>query len=292
MALVDFAYHRPASLSEACALGQRLQPDAAFLAGGTDLIPDYQRKRETAHHLIALAAIPELHGIAIDGDVLRIGALSTLAEVASSPLVHGWFPLLAEAAHSVGSRQVRSVATIGGNFCRAVPCADTPPAVLVGDGRVRLMGPDGDRTLAADRFFVGARETALRAGEVMVELRLPVQPAHSGASYQRFARRNGSSLAVAAVAVRITLVRGRITGARIALGAVSPTPRLAVDAAALLEGDAPSEVAFARAAAVCAESASPIDDVRGSIAFRRDLVRVLAQRALTEATDRAQRSSP
>ena len=203
MAITAIAYHRPASLAEACELGRQLGADAAFLAGGTELLPDYQRERETARHLIALDTIDELHGIRVDGTTLRIGALATVAEVASSPLVRQWFLALAEAARAIGSPQIRSRATIGGNFCRAVPCADTPPSAVVAGARLRLVGPGGERQLDAADFFVGPRQTVLQPGEVLVEIVLPAQPEHSGASYQRFSRRQGPALAVAAVAARV-----------------------------------------------------------------------------------------
>src|SRR3990172_4685139 len=132
MGIPMISYHRAASLAEACELGRRFGPAAAFLAGGTELLPDYQRERETALVLIALETIEELQGIRVESGRLRIGALATIAEVARSPLVREWLPALAEAARAIGSPQIRSRATIGGNFCRAVACADTPPQLAPG----------------------------------------------------------------------------------------------------------------------------------------------------------------
>jgi aerobic carbon-monoxide dehydrogenase medium subunit len=287
MAILDFAYHRPANLAEACALGERLGTDAAFLAGGTELLPDYQRQRETARHLIALDGLDELRGIAAEGRGLRIGGLATIADIATSPVVRGIFPALAEAARAIGSPAIRSRATIGGNFCRAVPCADTPPAAIAGGARVRLVGPAGTREVEAERFFTGPRRTALQPGEVLVAILLPAQPPHSGASYQRFSHRKGSALAVAAVAARITMEGGSIREARIALGAVAPVPTLARRAGAMLRGETPSHDLFVLAGAACAEEALPITDLRGSADFRRELVGVLARRALEAAVARA-----
>jgi carbon-monoxide dehydrogenase medium subunit len=287
MTIAATAYHRPASLAEACALGRHYGSDAVFLAGGTELIPDYQRDRETARHLIALESIHELRGISEQDGVLRIGALTTVAEVAASALVRARLPALADAALAIGSPQIRNMATIGGNFCRAVPCADTPPAAIVCAARVRVVGVLGTGELDAESFFTGPRKTALGPGDVLVEIIVPAQPHHSGTSYQRFARRSGPALAVAAVAARVTLEQGRITGARIALGAVAPTPLLAARAAAMMEGEAPSDALFERAGTWCAEDARPISDVRGSADFRRELVGVLTRRALREAVTRA-----
>jgi len=217
----DLAFHRPATIGEACALSRTLGPAAAFLAGGTELLPDFHRGRESARHLIALNRIAELHGITEGDDGLHIGALVTLAEVAASPQVQSILPALATAALAVGSAQVRSVATIGGNVCRAVSCADLPPVLIAAEGWLRLIGTNGERTLPLEHFLLGARKTALEWGEMLVEVVVPHQPRGSGAEYERFARRRGSSLAVAAVAARVTLTRDRIGGARITLGAVA-----------------------------------------------------------------------
>ncbi len=290
--MLDFTYIRPASLAEACAVASRLGGEAAFIAGGTELIPDFYREREAARHLIALDRIGELRGISVENGVLRIGALTTVADVAASALVREVLVALADAARAIGSAQIRSVATIGGNFCRAVACADMPPAAIVGAARVGLVGPLGSREMNAEEFFLGPRRTVLSLGEVLVEIRLPPAPAGSGSSYQRFARRKGAALAVAAVASRVTLAGGRIRGARIALGAVAPVPLLTVRTPAMLEGERPSSALFTKVAAVCADEALPISDVRGSAGFRRELVRVLARRALDEATARAQAVQP
>lgn len=288
MAILDFSYHRPASLTEACALGERLGADAAFLAGGTELLPDYQRQREAARHLIALDALDELRGIGVENGRLAIGGLTTIADVAASSVVRDWFPALAEAAQAIGSPPIRSRATLGGNFCRAVPCADTPPAAIAGGARVRVVGPAGMREMDAERFFTGPRQTALQPGDVLVAVVIPAQPHHSGASYHRFARRQGSALAVAAVAARVTMEDGKIREARLALGAVSPVPMLAARAAAMLQNETPSADLFALAGALCADEALPISDLRGSAEFRRELVSVLARRALAEAVRRAE----
>lgn len=283
----DLVLHRPTSLLEACRLGRRLDAGAVYLAGGTELIPDRRRGAEPPRDLIALDALPELRGIRREGDRLRIGAMSTIAEVAGSQVVRDAFPALAEAARSLGSPAIRNLATIGGNFCRAVPCADTPPICVVAGATLRLVGEDGERTVPAETFFVGVRRTILRAGEVLAEIVVPVRAEGSGASYQRFALRRGLALAVASVAARVELLRDRIESARVALGSVAPVPLPVARVAALLEGERPSDDLFARAARLASEDALPICDVRGSDVYRRRLVDVLARRALAEATRRA-----
>jgi len=287
MPMIPFAYHRPTSLAEASALGEQFGSCAAFLAGGTELLPDYQRGRETAAHLIALDEIHELRGISVDGDTLRIGALTTVAELASSPLVASWLRALAEAARSIGSPQIRSRATVGGNFCRAVSCADLPPAAIAGRARLRLSSRTGERVIDAQEFFVSSRHTVLAHGELLVELLVPAREVASGTSFQRFAHRRGMAVAVASVAAGVTLDDDRIGAATIALGAVAPVPIVVDEARSLLVGERPSASLFRRAATACADAAQPISDIRGSADFRRALVGVLAGRALEQATARA-----
>jgi CO/xanthine dehydrogenase FAD-binding subunit len=216
--------------------------------------------------------------------------LTTLADIAASASVRSFLPAVAEAAQAVGSAQVRNVATIGGNICRAVSCADMPPVLIAAGSAIRVASTTGDRLLPLDGFLLGARQTALQSGEMLVEVVLPIQPRHSAAEYARFARRRGSSLAVAAVAARVSLTEGRIRGARVALGAVAPSPLLVTAAAAVLEGELPSAVVFERAARECAAAALPISDLRGSAAFRHDLVAVLARRALAGACARVEQA--
>ena len=285
--MTDFSYHRPRSLTEAFDLACEFGPDAAFLAGGTELIPDYRRGREEAGHLISLRDVPGLAEITNVGGTLRMGAMVRLQDVADSDLVRAAFPVLSEAAATIGGSQVRHQGTIGGNFCRAVPCADTPPSCIVGGATVEIVSTDGMRTLPAESFFLGPRATVLDTGEVLAAIVVPAQPEDSGAAYQRFALRKGQALPVAAVAARVVLDGDTIASVRIALGAVAPVPYFAVKASAALAGKTVSGDAFAEAATIAAEEAQPIDDIRGTAAFRTHLVRVLTHRALHEAARRA-----
>ncbi|RMG43925.1 MAG: xanthine dehydrogenase family protein subunit M [Acidobacteria bacterium] len=280
-------YHRPESLAEACRLARELGDRARVLAGGTELLVRRKPGEPVPSDVISLARLDELRGIRVESGTLVIGALTTIRDVARSPLVREQFPVLAEAAALLGSEQIRSRATIGGNFCGAVPCADTPPPCLVGEASVRIAGPEGSREIPAEDLFTGPRQTALRQGEILAEIRIPPQPAGAGASFQRFGLRRGSAVAVASVAVRLVISSGTIAGARIALGAVAPTPLLARAAARELEGGRPGPEIFAKAARAAAEEARPICDVRGSAEFRRRLVEVLTRRALEEASARA-----
>jgi carbon-monoxide dehydrogenase medium subunit len=182
---------------------------------------------------------------------------------------------------------VRHQGTIGGNFCRAVPCADTPPPCIAGGATITLATAKGERALAAESFFLGPRATVLDTGEVLTEIVVPAQPAHSGASYQRFTLRKGQALAVAAVAARVVLEGDTIAAARICLSAVAPVPYYAVTASDLLAGKPVAGDVFAEAARTAAAEAQPIDDIRGTAEYRRHLTEVLTHRALAEAARRA-----
>jgi len=288
MRLPELSYHRPTSVSQACALAASLGDGARFLAGGTELLTELKRGRTEVRHLVSLTGIPALGRIRRDGDLMRIGGLATLEAVARSDEIREVYPVLAEAAAWIGCLQIREQATIGGNFCGAVPCADTPPAGLVGGARVKIAGPGGERALPAEEFFVGPRQTVLGTGDVLTEVLIPVPEAGFGAAYERFALRRGMAVAVASVAAGVRLSGGTIAAARLALGAVAPVPLLATAAAAELVGQPPSAGVFARAADAAAAEAKPICDVRGSEEYRRSVVRVLTRRALERALVRAE----
>ncbi|MCU0725180.1 MAG: xanthine dehydrogenase family protein subunit M [Planctomycetes bacterium] len=290
MQLGDFTYHRPKSLPEALALSARLGAGAMYLAGGTEAIPEMKRGRERPEHLISLRDLPELRGIRETDGRLEIGAMTSHGEVADSPLVRRWAPVLAEAAGSVGSAQIRRQGTIGGNFCGAVPCADTPPAAVVSGATLRLLGPKGARETAAETFFLGPRQNALEIDEVLAAILVPPPPAGSGAAYERFGLRKGMAVAVAAVAARLVVDGGAVREARVALGAVAPVPLRAARAEAALTGGVADGETFARAATEAAAECRPISDIRGSIGYRRELVRVLTLRALLAAARRAEGS--
>lgn len=288
MAISGFTLHRPADVAEACNLGARFGRDAAYLAGGTELLVDLRSGRKSVAHVIDLGLLEELAAIRLDGDELVIGALARLSDVASSPLVASHVPVLPEAIGRMAGRQIRNLGTIGGNVACGVPCSDTPPVICAVGGEIGISGPQGGRRIAAREFVLAPRVTALEAGEIVGEIRIAAQPRTSGASYQRFGLRRGSALAVASVAAWVDLDAGRIAAARLVMGAVGPVPLFAERAARSLVGEPPAEALFAAAGAVAADEARPICDLRGSDVHRRDIVAVLAARALAEATRRAE----
>ena len=287
MSFGDFTLHKPRTATEACELGLRYGKGAAFLAGGTDLLVDLRSGRKVVPHVISLGDLPELREIRRDGDHLSIGALAILADVAASPEVQEFFPALGEAIGSMAGRQIRNLATLGGNFACGVPCSDTPPILCAAGADLVIMGTEGERTVAARDFVLAPRITVLKPGEIVREIRIPVQPVNSGASFQRFTLRRGSALAVASVSGWVRLEKNAIAEARIVMGAVGPVPLFAERAAGELAGKKPSPKLFATAGRIAAEEAQPISDLRGSEHYRRDIVAVLTARALAAAVERA-----
>lgn len=281
------AYHRPASLGEACALLAELGEEALPLAGGTDVLVDLRRGAGQARHVVSLRDLEELRGVRLEEDGLRIGALTTPAELAASEVLQGARPELIEVVQVFAGPQIRNRATVGGNLCTATSCADFPPLLIALGARVRLVGPDGARDLALEDFFVDARKTALGPGEVLVEISVPARIPGEGARYEAFGLRAGSFITVAGVAAVLRLAGEVCLGARVVLGAVGPTPLLVREVEVLLLDRAPDDDALREAAAAATAAALPISDVRGSAEHRRDVVRALAMRALVTARERA-----
>ncbi len=287
-----FEYFAPQSLDQAIELLHSHREHARPLAGGTDLI--VQMKEAATRfpypsYVVNLTRIPELQGIdfsEIDG--LRIGAGTTMAEIAEHSVILAHFQGIAEGAGLVGSVQTMNMATIGGNICNAAPSADTAPALLAYEARVVIVGPAGRRPVPLGQFFLGPGLTALKPGELLAEIQAPTPPLGSGSAYQRHTPRKQMDIAVVGVGVLLTLNGDRIERARIGLGAVAPTPIRARQAETALEGKHVSGETFTRAAEIAASECSPISDVRGSAEFRRHLVRVMTERMLREAARRTQ----
>jgi carbon-monoxide dehydrogenase medium subunit len=289
--LRPFGYHAPGTLDEAIALLHELGEAGRPVAGGTDIVVQMKEGHTRFPYpdiVVSLQRIKALHGIEFtDKDGLRIGAGTTMAEIAASEVVQNRYTALAEGAGVVGSLQTMNMGTIGGNVCNAAPSADTVPALLAFEAQAVIVGPSGRRSIPLTDFFKGPGLTVLQPGELLAELRLPVPPANSGSAYVRHTPRKQMDIAVVGVGVALTLSGDTIQRARVALGAVAPTPVRAPSAEAALEGQPASAETFASAAQAATQDCSPISDVRGSAEFRRHLVRVLTERMLTLAASRA-----
>ncbi len=282
-----FEYLAPATVAEVYShLGNG--KTTLMLAGGTDVIVQLREGRKRCDQLIDLKHIPELvaHGFAGDGTLI-IGAAAPLAELYEDTEVQRRLPGLVDAASLIGGIQIQSRASLGGNLCNASPAADSSPALIALEARLVIGSRDGTREIPVEEFFLGPGRNALRPTEILLQVKIPPQPAHSGAAYLRFIPRNEMDIAVASSGVRLRLnaAGDRIEGARVAVGAVAATA-LVVDVSALA-GRAPDAEAFALAGAAAASAATPIDDMRGGVAQRKHLASVLTVRALNIALHRA-----
>ena len=273
---------------DACQQALAGGPDIKLVAGGTDLLPLMKNGLLRAQKVVDLSALKELQVLeqAADGS-LRIGAAVTARALEQATAVRDHFTALAEGASVVGSCQIRNLATLGGNLANAAPSADMAPPLLALEAEFVIRGPNGSRTVPASDFFVGVRQTVLQPNELLVEIRIPKPEAGSGGMYLRHTPRRELDIAVVGVASQLTIQNGRCTRARIALGAVAPTPVRAREAEQHLEQQAITPELIEEASTLAVKAARPITDQRGSAEFRRHLVRVLTRRTLTTALERA-----
>jgi CO/xanthine dehydrogenase FAD-binding subunit len=253
----------PRSLDEALGMaGER--PDARPVAGGTDVLVELNFDRARPDTLLNLNEVTELRGWSRDNGTLRLGAGLTYAEAMRPPLAE-LLPALAEASRTVGSPQIRNRGTIGGNLGTASPAGDALPPLLIAGAEVELVGPRGSRRLPLEAFLVGPKRNALEPGELVVAVHVPARPTRQ--TFMKVGPRNAMVIAVVSLALAVDHERGEV---RAAFGSAGPVPGLVLGS--LDQRDAfPDRVAAA---------ASPIDDVRGSAAYRRHALRVLTARAL------------
>lgn len=293
MYIPDIELHEATTLDQAAELMARYAPDARLLAGGTDLLVDLKTGRIRVGHLISINRIDALKGLSETNGGLRIGALTTITQLGRATLVQERFAPLLDAITRMAVPQVRNIATVGGNISSAVPCADLPPILMVMNASVVLNSPGGQRTVPLDSFFVLPRQTVIQHNELLSAAVIPCPPPRFGAAYKRFALRDGNAIAVAGVAVSLLLDQnGIIREARIALGAVAPTPKMVESASTALIGKPGAPDVFAPAAEQAMAAAEPISDIRGSADFRREVVGVLTRRALQTAYQRAKENRP
>jgi carbon-monoxide dehydrogenase medium subunit len=278
--------YKPTTLNDAFAFLIEHGDDAAVLAGGTDLLVDLRVQRRNEHHLVSLANITELRGITNTNNGVTIGAATTLNDLLKSDVIQHNYPAIIEATQVMGSNQIRNTGTIGGNIASAVPSADLPPVLLVLSAEVVLASQNGERTVPICEFFQGVRKTCVAIGEIVKSISLP-NPKGS-AVYERFDLRQGNSLAVAAVAANITMEDNTITDAKVALGAVAPTPGIVGGVNDILVGNRVSDSLIGEVAQLSMRAANPITDLRGSAQYRRELVGILATRAIKRAVGVAQ----
>jgi CO/xanthine dehydrogenase FAD-binding subunit len=281
-------YEAPQSVAEAIRL-IAADPGARVLAGGTDLLVQFRAGIRTPTAFIDVKRIPDLVSLTIDSNELRLGAATPAAAISENAIVGRLWPGLHEAVQLIGSTQIQGRGSVGGNLCNASPAADTTCALIVNRAICVIAGPKGERVVPVENFCTAPGRTVLEPGEFLVALRIPRPALRTADAYLRLIPRTEMDIAVAGAGVSVTLdASGRCTAARVAIGAVAPTALVVPDAARALVGSSLDEAALARAAEAASAAARPIDDKRGTSAYRRAIAGVLTKRAAAIAGKRAQ----
>jgi len=307
-----YEYHKPQTVKEAIDLMDSLE-NAKYIAGGTDVMVLVKQGKLAPANLVSLRNVKELSCIEVQNGV-TIGAGATHTEIANNEFIRKRYCALADGAGVVGSKQIRNVATIGGNICNAAPSADTACPLLVLDANVIVAGKSGERQIPVDEFFLGPGRVALEKGELVTGFTIPAFGEKTGSAYIKHARRLAMDLPVLGIAARATIKLGgseagcrEAFGAagdtpgtirrleaeglvfedvRIAMSVVAPRPMRAKRAEEALKGKAISERLFEEFGEIAASESQPRDSIRGEAWYRREMVKVLTKRALLKSIER------
>ena len=281
----SFDYHAPSSLAETFELLAKYAEDAHLMAGGTALVLLLQQGLVQPGHVIGLRDVAELRsGVRrLDGGGLQIGALTTHRQAERAAEVQAYCPALADTFARVATVRIRNQATVGGNLAHADPAQDPPPMLMALGGSARVASSSGSRSIPLDEFFVDYFETALQPGEVLLAVDLPPLPAGTRVTYKKFLPRTQDDYATVSVAAALRVGDGaRCAEIRIALGAAATTPVRARKVEDALRGQQLTPDSIKEAAALVRDEVDPLDDLRGSAAYKREMARVWTQRALIE----------
>ncbi|RVU35807.1 xanthine dehydrogenase family protein subunit M [Hwanghaeella grinnelliae] len=282
-------YEVPETVDSAVALLSGATGSARILAGGTDLLVQMKSGVVEPDLVVDIKRIDGMKSIAQEDGGWRIGAAVSGAEMGEHQALCAAWPGVVEAMELIGSTQVQGRATLAGNLCNASPAADSVPAMVAAGAVVRVAGPDGVRDIPVEEIPVKPGKTSLGKGEFVTSVFLPARPVNSGDAYLRFIPRTEMDIAVVGCGVSLTLDEaGTCTAARVGLGAVAATVLVVEDAAAALIGSKADDTALDKMAAAVSAACKPIDDKRGTVAFRTHVAGVLAKRAAKIALARAQ----
>ena len=284
--MVPFDYVKPATPEQLVSGLHEARGEGAVLAGGTDLHVRIRAGKARPRVVFDINDLAPCRAIVDEGDQLRVGAAVTMAELMGSAIARRKTPSLVLAASHMSSRQIRNRATLGGNIVTASPAADAVPVLLAADARLVLFNVDGKRELALADFLTGPGRTALGAGEILMEVIVPVERTDCRSQFMKVGRRKAQAISIVNLAGRITIGDdGLISDARIALGAVAPTAIRAHRAEQALNGRAPSLQSLTEAAALAAEACRPISDNRATATGRALLVEGWTLRMLQKMCD-------
>jgi len=282
------AYTAPTSVEEAVKALAGVSGTAKVLSGGTDLLVQLRSGRLKADLIVDTKKIPGISGIRAEGGGFVIGAATSGAMIGEHAALGAAWPGIVEAANLIGSTQIQGRASLAGNLCNASPAADSVPALIAARATCVIAGSNGRREVPVETIATGPGRTSLAPDEFVVEFRLPKRPPRSADAYLRFIPRTEMDIAVVGVGVNLTLdASGACTDARLVLGAVAPTAVIVAEAATALVGHKLDETALAALDKAARDACKPIDDKRGTIAYRVKVAGVLARRAAAIAYKRA-----
>jgi CO/xanthine dehydrogenase FAD-binding subunit len=288
--LQAFEYVRPTSLDEALSVLAEKGRQASLLSGGTDLLVALREGRRSADVVIDMKDVPQTSALSYDKQRgLDIGASVPCYRIYGDDAIAAAYPGIIDAVHLIGGVQIQGRASVGGNVCNASPAADTIPALIAHSAVCSVAGPNGQREVAIEDFCIAPGRTVLEEGEMLVTIHMPAPPPGFGAAYLRFIPRNEMDIAVVGAGASVVLDEDRrtIESARVALGAVAPTPLFVKEAGIALSGQPANDESIERAALIAQEAAQPITDMRGTAEYRKHLSAVLTRRALKIAIERA-----
>ena len=276
-----FEYLEPTTIKEAVSLLAEYDGRAKVIAGGTDVMVLIRNKTLKPEYVIDITNIPGLNCIDCDHKGLRIGALTTISEIEKSEVIRQHYPIISQAAGKLGSIAIRNVATIGGNLCNAVPSADTAQPLVALSARTKIIGPDGERVLPIEEFIIGVSKTALKTGELLVELQVPVPLPRTSGIYLKYTR-TSVDLAMVGVAVVMTVENGDVCrDVKIVCGAVAPTPMRARKAEEVIRGKRIDQALIDRCAQEASNEANPrASSIRGTPEEKKEVVALFVKEAI------------
>lgn len=280
----EFDYVCPVSIEEAVSILASYRGKAKILAGGTDLLNFMREGKISPKLIVSMKNISEFRDVKMQDGVLSVGAFSTLHNVVRSEFIKNKYHILCDALQQIGSFQVRNRGTIGGNICNASPAADTVAPLMVLDAEAIIQGPHGKRRKSITDFFEGPGETILADDEILTNIMLPKIKGNSNGLYIKLGRRKASEIAIVGVAVYINLdpSNEHISDIRIAISSVAPKPLRVFDAESILKGRVIDSQLVEKTASVVSQASDPITDVRASREYRKEMVRILTIRAITD----------
>lgn len=279
----EFELYDPESIEETCRLLDKFNGKAQILAGGTDLLVELKRGQLNIAHIVSLEKIGELKKITFTQEQgLRIGAMVTWTQLLDSKPVSKHYPLLRKAAETMGSMQIRNVATLAGNITHASPAANGPIPLLIYEAECVIQGLDGQRIIPVDKMFGGVQKNTLKKSEVLTEIHIPLPPPGAHGTYYKFSLRRAMDLALVGVGVLVSAKQGSFEEVRIALGSVATKPFRAKKAESVLGGKRIEDQLIREAGERATTECAPITDIRASKEYRIELVKELTYRAIKE----------